>query len=255
MIVESSLQVGAFEEAAEWAAKSRELELRNGVVYSAWSRGILPAFFLGRWDECLEMATNFRDAWLAEERPPIAAVGSAVAAAAAIHGYRGDENASRQWFELAASMIGGGRGQRGGVWMLRADVALHHGQVEVALERVQDAGGGFWWNTAYLATRAEAFVIAGNPDAPDALAAAEATVAEQPFARAITLRARGRLEGDRTLIERSRGLFAEIGTPYQEARSAWLLGGDQRERAIEVFAELGVPNPAEEPHEAALAAG
>jgi class 3 adenylate cyclase len=245
MMVESSLQVGKFQDAAVWAARSRELELRNGVVYSAWSRGILPAFFLGHWDESLEMATKFRDAWLAEERPPLSAMGSAVAAAAAIYGYRGDENASRAWFSLAETMVGGGGGQKGGVRMLQADIALHHGQVEVALERVQDPAGGFWWNTAYLATRAEALAIAGDQGASEALTAAEATVAEQPFARAIGLRVRGLLEGDLSLIERSRDLLAELKTPYQEARSAWLLGGQHRERASRMFAELGVAEPAQ----------
>jgi class 3 adenylate cyclase len=245
MMVESLLQTGAFTESAEWASKARERELRNGVVYSAWCRGILPAFFLGRWDECLEMATKFREAWLAEERPPLSAMASAVAAAAAIHGYRGDEAQALEWFKLADGMVSGVMGgQTGGIRMLQADVALHHGQPDVALKQVEDPHGGFWWNTVFLATRAEVFAVTQADEAEAALVEGESGVAEQPYARAITLRARGRLSGDDGLIERSRDLFAEIATPYQEARSAWLLGGSERDRALGVFQQLGTPPPA-----------
>jgi class 3 adenylate cyclase len=248
MMVESCLQVGRFEEAAKWARKARERELRNGVVYSAWSRGVLPAFFLGRWNESLEMAATFREAWLAEERPPVSAMAATVAGAAAIHGYRADEDAAREWFDLAHSMVRDtAEGNRGGINVLQADVALHHGQIDVALDRVQEPSGGFWWNTVYLATRAEVFIAAGRADADEALQAADALTAEQPFARAIALRARGQLEDDQGLIAQSRDLFAEMGSPYQEARSGWLLREADRERAGAAFAELGVPPPAEVP--------
>jgi class 3 adenylate cyclase len=250
MMVESSMQVGEFEAAADWARQARERELRNGVVYSAWSRGVLPAFFLGRWDESLEMASTFREAWLAEERPPLSAMAATVAGAAAVYGYRGDEDAAREWFELAHSMVreeNQTHGNRGGIKLLQADVALHYGQLDLAIERMQEPAGGFWWNTVYRATRAEAFIAAGHDGAEEALVAAEALVAEQPYARAIALRARGRLEDDPALIERSRDLFAEMGTPYQQARSGWLLGEPDRTSAGALFAELGVPPPAELP--------
>ena len=246
MMVESLLQNGEFEEAAEWAAQARDRDLRHGVVYSAWCRGILPSFFLGRWDECIESASKFREAWVAEERPPLAAMASSVSAAGAVQGYRGNEKSALDWFGLAEGMAANASGgQAGGIKLLQADVALHHGLPDVAAEHVKDPKGGFWWNTVFLATRAEVGVVVGSADADAALALAESVVSEQPYARAVALRARGRRSGDPDLIERSRALFAEIDCPFQEARSAWLLGGGERARAESVFAGLGAAPPAE----------
>jgi hypothetical protein len=242
MMIESALQIGHFHEAMELAAEAREADLSHGVAYSAWSRGLYPLFFLGRWDETLEMAVRFREAWLAEERPPIAAMASALSTAGAIHGYRGDERASAEWFSVAEGMAQEG-GQRGGVRLLKADVDIHRGRVDCGLDNVQDPAGGFWWHTVYLATRAECFALAGRPDAQTTLTEIEAHVAEQPYARAITLRVRGQLEDDVAKIERARALFAELGCPYQEARAGWLLGGEQRAAAQRTFEELGATLP------------
>jgi hypothetical protein len=243
MTIESSLQIGRFHDAVELSTEAREADLSHGVAYSAWSRGLYPLFFLGRWDETLEMAIKFREAWLAEERPPIAAMASALATAGAIHGYRGDEGAAAEWFGVAEGMAQEG-GQRGGVRLLKADVEIHRGSIDCAIERVLDPTGGFWWHTVYLATRAECFVLGGRPDSEATLREIEAYVDEQPYARAITLRARGQLEDDPAAIERARALFAELECPYQEARTGWLLGGELREAAGQTFERLGTPPPA-----------
>jgi class 3 adenylate cyclase len=244
MMIESSLQIGRFVDAMELAAEAREADLSHGVAYSAWSRGLYPLFFLGRWDETLEMAIRFREAWLAEERPPIAAMASALSTAGAIHGYRGDERASAEWFGVAEGMAQEG-GQRGGVRLLKADVDIHRGRADCALEHVLDPAGGFWWHTVYLATRAECFVLAGRPDAKTTLAEIEAHVDHQPYARAIALRARGQLADDAEMIERARAAFGKLGCPYQEARTAWLLDGDRRAAAQRTFEELGATLPGE----------
>jgi hypothetical protein len=110
---------------------------------------------------------------------------------------------------------------------------------------VSDPEGGFWWNTVYLATRAEVLVLAGRFDATAAVEEAERHVGEQPYARAITLRARGQHTADRELIERARAIFAQLGCPYQEARTSWLLGGAERDRAAETFERLRALVPAE----------
>ena len=242
MMIESSLQIGRFDEAMELAKEAREADLSHGVAYSAWARGLYPLFYVGRWDETLQMAIRFREAWLAEERPPIAAMASALSTAGAIHGYRGDDRASADWFDVAEGMAQEG-GQKGGVRLLRADIDLHRGRPDCAVEHVQDPAGGFWWHTVYLATRAECFVLAARRDAETTLAEIEALVAEQPYARAIALRARGQLADDRDSIERARALFAELGCPYQEARTAWLLGGEHRAVARQVFEELRATPP------------
>jgi hypothetical protein len=120
---------------------------------------------------------------------------------------------------------------------------MHRGRLDCAIDHVEDPAGGFWWHTVYLATRAESLVRAGKPDGETELAEIEANVSEQPYARAITLRARGQLIGEAEPIERARTIFAELGCPYQEARTAWLLGGSHREAATRSFEELGATLP------------
>jgi hypothetical protein len=90
MMIESLLQVGDFHGAESYAGEARELDLSRGIVYSAWQRGLLPAFFLGHWDEALEMVQRVREAWMAAERPPLGAFATSIASAGAILGFRGD---------------------------------------------------------------------------------------------------------------------------------------------------------------------
>ena len=148
----------------EYADQARELDLSVGTVYSGWARGLLPAFFLGEWDSALEMANGVRDAWAASDRPPIAALGAALACAGAILGYQGDENGSEDWFRFASSVTsegleGGTGGQRSGVAMLQADVALHRGRVADAIALVDEpVGPTMWWRSSYAAAKAEVMI-------------------------------------------------------------------------------------------------
>ena len=81
MMIECLRQTGDFHEAERYASEARDLDLSRGIIYSAWQRGLLPAFFLGRWDEALDMATHVREAWIAAERPPLGAFATSIACA------------------------------------------------------------------------------------------------------------------------------------------------------------------------------
>jgi hypothetical protein len=59
------------------------------------------------------------------------------------------------------------------------------------------------------------------------------------------LRAKGLHASDDSLIRESKELFEQIGCPFQAARSAWLLGGAEREQAKETFERLGATQPAD----------
>jgi hypothetical protein len=72
MMVESLVQLGAFKDALAYAAKARDLDLNRGILYSGWSRAMLPSFFLGEWDDVLAMGKRVRDALTAQEKPPSA---------------------------------------------------------------------------------------------------------------------------------------------------------------------------------------
>jgi class 3 adenylate cyclase len=244
VMIEALLQAGRLRESAALAAVARDLDLDQGMVYSAWERGLLPAFFLGDWDEVIAMAARVREAWLAEQRPPLVSMSTALATAGTVHGLRGNAEGEREWFEVARSLTATGTGgQDGGVEMLAAIVDLHRGDADAAARRLEPTEGGFWWHTPYAAARAEAFVCAGWPEADEALAAAEAVVVQHPYGAAITARARALRDGDPDALPAIRRRFAELECPFEEARTAWLAGGEHRAGAEATFRALGAVSP------------
>ena len=248
MMVESLLQVGAYREARDYATQARELDLDRGVVYSGWARAMLPSFYLGEWDEVLAMGKRVREAWTAMERPPSAFMAGAVASAGAVFGYRGDERALDDWMSFATEMMGGllvRTGQAIGIVTLRADVALHRGELSEAVEIVtsEPDASVFWWRPSYLGTRAEALVRARESDATAAVREAEAGAGDNPYAQAIAARARALLEADERRLRDAMGTFERLECPQQAARTAWLLGGEDRRRAQATFAKLGATLP------------
>ena len=243
MLIESLLQTGRLKEAAEQAARAREFDLSHGMVYSGWARGVLPAFFLGEWDRLLEMSEMMREAWLAEERPPIAAMAAAIACAGAVHGLRGHVDVAADWFSVARSMAGESTGQRGGIHMFESMVHLHRREPARAVDLLEDETGGFWWGAAYTAVRAEAFVLAGRRDVDSALLAADAVTQQNPFGHAVVQRARGLTDSAGSRLRSAREEFAAIGSPYEVARTDWLIGGESRDAAAETFARLKVTIP------------
>jgi class 3 adenylate cyclase/tetratricopeptide (TPR) repeat protein len=244
MMIESLVATGDYREAAEYAAQARDLDLSVGAVYSAWARGLLPAFFLGNWDSAIDMAHELRDAWAAADRPTIAALAAALACAGAIYGYRGDEAAASDWFRFAESVAPHLGGQVSGVILLESDVDLHRGCLRDAAERVaRIPEGNFWWQAVYAAVRAEALVRAGDRQAPEAITEAEETIGDHRYARGVLLRARGIRDESEELVREALSVFEEIECPYQAARTGWLLDGDDRGRAERSLGALGATLP------------
>jgi class 3 adenylate cyclase/tetratricopeptide (TPR) repeat protein len=243
MMIESLLQTGDFHEAESYAKEARDLDLSRGIIYSAWQRGLLPAFFLGRWDEALEMATHVREAWMAAERPPLGAFATSIACAGAILGLRGDEGWS-DWFETANELSQGSLGNKAGVIVMRADIELHQGLLDRAAEEFEAEVSSTWFRSPYLAGRAEAYARLGRADTEEAIRTAEDYIGEHRYGLGILLRARGIHSGDEAQLRDSLALFKELHCPYQTARTAWTLGGDARREATEIFERLGTTLPA-----------
>jgi class 3 adenylate cyclase/tetratricopeptide (TPR) repeat protein len=244
MMIESLVATGAFREAAEYAAQARDLDLSVGAVYSGWSRGLLPAFFLGHWDSGTDMAHALREAWTAADRPTIAAMAAALACAGAIYGYRGDEPAAADWFKFAKSVAPPTGGQVSGVLLLESEVDLHRGCLREAANRLAEVpASNFWWRAVYAATRAEALVQAGDARAAAAITDAEDTIGDHRYARGVLLRAQGLQDGAEDSLREALSLFKEIECPYQAARTGWLLGGADRTEAERGFAALGATLP------------
>jgi class 3 adenylate cyclase len=242
MMIESLLQTGDFHEAESYAREARDLDLSRGIVYSAWQRGLLPAFFLGRWDEALEMARQVREAWMAAERPPLGAFATSIACAGAIQGLRG-ESGWQEWFEIADQLSEGALGNKAGVIVMRADIELHQGLVERAADRFRSDIATTWFRSPYLASRAEAFARLERPQTDDAILAADEYIGEHRYGMGILLRAKGIRHGDEELLRESFELFKELGCPYQSARSGWQLGGEARDEASEIFRRLRTAEP------------
>ncbi|MFI5078974.1 MAG: hypothetical protein ACHQRO_16605, partial [Vicinamibacteria bacterium] len=238
------LQTGDFHEAESYAKEARDLDLSRGIIYSAWQRGLLPAFFLGRWDEALDMANHVRDAWVAAERPPLGAFATSIACAGAIMGIRGAD-ARSDWFEIADELSQGALGNKAGVIVMRADIELHQGEVQCAADRFVSEISTTWFRSPYLAGRAEAFARLGRKDADDAIAAAEEGIGEHRYGLGILLRAKGIRAGDEDTLRQSFDLFKEIDCPYQTARTGWLIGGENREEAKRILERLGATLPAD----------
>jgi hypothetical protein len=247
MMIECLLQAGDFREAARYAAQARELDHARGVEYSAWERELLTTFFLGEWDRTVEMGGRFREEWNAAGGPPIAAMCTAVGTVGAVLGYRGRERESREWFDFTRNIAPDlpASGQLSGVLMMEADVAMHRGRAEEAAQTLDEPRLRYqWWVTPYQATRAEAYVLAGRPDADEALALAGERVGEHLYAQGVLLRARGIAGGNDGPLRESLELFERLECPYQAARSGWLVGGEQRENAARRFERLGAVPPA-----------
>jgi hypothetical protein len=87
-------------------------------------------------------------------------------------------------------------------------------------------------------------VRAGHGDAGEAIDLAERRVGEHRYAIGVLLRAKGLRGGDEPLLRQSLEIFEEIESPYQTARTGWLLGGEDRAAAERRFTELGAPPPA-----------
>jgi tetratricopeptide (TPR) repeat protein len=243
MMIECLLQTGEFHEAERYAGEARDLDLSRGIIYSAWQRGLLPAFFLGRWDEALDMAAHVREAWVAAEKPPLGAFATSIACAGAILGLRGDDGWT-DWFEIADELSHGALGNKAGVVVMRADIELHQGEVQCAADRFESDISSTWFRSPYLAGRAEAFARLGRDDGDEAIRAAEEHIGEHRYGMGILLRAKGIRAGDEAKLRESFELFKEIECPYQTARSGWMLD-DAREEAKGIFEKLGATPPAD----------
>jgi hypothetical protein len=145
-----------------------------------------------------------------------------------------------------ATEIGGRGGQVLGITTFRADMALHQGRTDEAVEILETGPEVFlfWWRPHYLATRAEAFARAGDERAEAALAEARKGMGDNPYARALTVRAAAQRDDDESGLREALAIFERIGCPYQAARTGWLLGGEERAAAESTFARLGATLPA-----------
>jgi hypothetical protein len=156
----------------------------------------------------------------------------AICCAAAVCGYRGDQEAEAEWWGQAEALASARHRKDFFIKMMRADVLLHHGRRDDAAELMAEPPSSLVspWRGWYGAVRAEA-------RGPAAFADAEQVAEGGSYSAAVLARAQGRLE-------EALALFSECGAVYQAARTALGMTGAESEKARAIYAELGLrPTP------------
>ena len=232
MAVDTSLGVGDLHTALRSGRQMRDLPLLAEVGHLATSRLLLAEALAGHVEEALADSARFLDSWTSSGRPRAPSLGSPAAAVAMVHGLRGDDDARAEWLAVVDE-LGVAAGRKAGYSpVFEAVVLLHRGQAAQALARLPVEPGGAtpnkwitWiWLHWYVALRAEAAVLAGDPDARGEVASARALVAGNPVATALVERAEALLDQDHDRLLATGAAFTTAGCPYQAARTLVLAG-------------------------------
>ncbi|MEQ4299837.1 LuxR C-terminal-related transcriptional regulator [Plantactinospora sp. B6F1] len=238
----AALGVGDLPAALSIGQRTVDDDLAGGSYYSA-ALLITPLVLSGRFDEALRMAGTAWDGWQRAGRPRTGTMSPPMAAVALVHGLRGDDDGYALWRSRAIEVIGELPAHSTFLTMVDARLAVHTGRVGDAAAIVRLAFNGVRsWSPPYSrAAGAELAVLAGLPDAPELLSAAERH--ESAWAAACTTRARGRHDGDSAALTAAVAGWERIGARFERATTLLLLP----ERAAEgrqELAALGVEVPA-----------
>jgi hypothetical protein len=248
MLTDGLVRTGALREADRWVQRNIA-EIEESAPHVVGVLGLQVLYMLGEWDAALERSAGLRGAWDEAGRPPSTFYAPAIACIATIHGLRGELSAEREWFEFALQIGEDNPFQVPGARMWLADAALHRGETDRALEllvpprvdRAVPTTSG--WEDQILAKRAEALVLAGAPDAEEAVELVVSRRTADTHARAVGIRAHGLFKGDDALLADAAERCERAEIAYELARTQWLRGGTHREWAAEAFDRLGAVRP------------
>jgi predicted ATPase/DNA-binding CsgD family transcriptional regulator len=234
----TSIGVGDLPAARRWGRLLRDLPALAEDGHIATSRLLMADALAGHGTDVIAAGVRFLDGWTRCGRPPALAFGPVAAAVAMVHGIRGDEDARAEWLSVVDQLGVTADDRAGYSPTFDAIVLLHRGHAEAALEQLHRPGP---WPTGMLvhwhvALRAEAAVLAGDPDAAHLVAADRPVVSGNPVATAILDRAAALLEHDHDRLPAIATAFEAAGCPYQRARTLVLAGDD----AAAAFADLGL---------------
>jgi predicted ATPase/class 3 adenylate cyclase len=240
-------RTGALREALAVIEQSRETEWQASVDYGAFARGVDCLFLLGEWDRVVADLEGFVVAWEAARRPTAAFLRMELAVGSLVHGLRGDHAGWARWRDILMSLDAfrpEPDRNPGAALLILGDAAidLHFGRPAEAAARLRQAPSEVvgWVRSTWGAVRAEAFVRAGEPDAAQAIAEAEAALEEDAIAAAWVSRARALDARDAGLLCAARDAFASLEIPYEIARTQLDLGGADAEHARETYRKLGL---------------
>ena len=252
---EAVLAAGDLIAARRLAAVARDLPFHREEGHLATSRLIVVTALAGDWGETVALAERFRDGWERAGRPAGGGHGVSAAAAAAVHGLRGDEAARAAWLDLVKVLEipkpGWRLAEQNFGAFFDAWLLLHRGRPAEAAALLQTPPEEFrtWftvrWRPWYAALRAEAAVLSGQAGAAAVVAAARATAADNPIAAAVVDRAAALAAGDRPRLLAAAAALEPTGCRYQWARTLVFAGGPERDAGRTVLAAMGATPMAE----------
>jgi predicted ATPase/DNA-binding CsgD family transcriptional regulator len=238
MAAEVDLAAGDLAGAATHAEALARLPFYRDEDHLAISRRLFVDALAGNFDDVLATAERFRAGWERAGRPVAPNLARAAYIVAMVHGMCGDEDRRAVWVRLTID-IGMDAAQLSRpdlCWpaVFDALLALHRDDPATAVRRlaadIDDAQpfrtlGSGPWRPWYAALWAEAAVLDHHPDAAARIQRSRHATRDNPIATAIVDRAEAITDGDHDALARLTITFAQLGCPYQQARTGRFAAG------------------------------
>jgi predicted ATPase/DNA-binding CsgD family transcriptional regulator len=238
MAAETDLGAGDLAGAAAHAEALARLPFYRDEDHLALSRRLLVDALAGHFDDVVRIGERFRVSWERAGRPVASNLARASYAVAMVHGMRGDDGRRAAWVRLTID-LGANPEQLAGCllgWPPVFDglLALHRDDPAGAMRRlavdIDDpelfrSMGSWEYRPWYAALRAEAAVLGHYPDAGARVERSRHAARDNPIATAIVERAAAIAIGDREKLVRLAVTFAQLGCPYQQARTGRIAAG------------------------------
>jgi predicted ATPase/DNA-binding CsgD family transcriptional regulator len=238
MASDADLAAGDLAGAAAHAEALARLPFFRGEDHLAMCRHLMVGALAGHFDDVVRTGERFRIGWERAGRPVAPTLCRAAYAVAMVHGMRGDDERRAAWVRLTIDagadpeeLAGCGMG-----WPPTFDaiLALHRDEPAAAVRRLaadidDPVLFGSWnsglWRPWYAALWAEAAVLDQHPDAAARIDRSRDAARDNPIATAIVERAAAIAAGDHDTLVRFAITFAQLGCPYQQARTGRMAAG------------------------------
>ncbi|HEX3194799.1 MAG TPA: LuxR C-terminal-related transcriptional regulator [Streptosporangiaceae bacterium] len=238
MAAEVDLAAGHLPGAAAHADALAGLPFYRHEDHLAMSRRLLVDALAGHFDDVVRTGERFRASWERAGRPVAPNLARAPYVVAMVHGMRGDDERRAAWVRLTIDLSADPERlagcQRGWPAVFDGMLALHRNDPVAAVRRlaadIDDPELSHSWDFAtwrpwYAALWAEAAVLGHDPDAGVRVERSRHAARDNPIAAAIVERAAAITTGDREKLVRLALTFAQLGCPYQQARTGRIAAG------------------------------
>ena len=248
MATDTAVAAGDLVAARHFAERVRDLSFHREEGHLASGRLLVVTTLAGALHETAGLADRFRSGWLFAGRPHDGDLNRGAYAAATAFGLIGDDDARAEWLAIVAEMLTAEQAARDHRCYETFDglVLLHHGAVDLALERLSVSPPeelASWrdglWRPWHAALWAEASVLQGHPRAPDRVERARTAATGNAVAVAMVARAEALLRGDRQAVLDVLPVLEQSGSGYQWARTQVLAGGPSRVAGEQALAAMG----------------